>query len=112
MIWSIISSKNTGEFLKLWNKSKSPEKAGGKFISFAGWKIDVSRTIFPHAQPSEVLEGWNYLSEHEIPIYLYTSAFFISSLYVLLSNRNNIEATNDIDISTILEPETLEVLRL
>jgi|GEM_PF-1551452 hypothetical protein len=108
---SINSGDNT-EFTALLQKSLSPLVADSKFISFTAWKIDVTGTIYSHATAIEVMDGWKFLINENVPLDIYTKAFYVNSLYPIHNTKENIQANEETDISNILEPETLELLRL
>jgi len=52
---SINSGDNT-EFTALLQKSLSPLVADSKFISYTGWKFDVTGTIYSSATANEVMK--------------------------------------------------------
>lgn len=99
---------------KLIKKSLSPAIVNSKCIRFTGWNFNVERTLYSHANPYEVIEGWELLINENIPLDIYTNAFYITSLHTwLFSNiTNDIQVNNEISISNIVEPTSLEILRL
>ena len=90
----------------------SPEKVNNKFISLGDWQLDISGTIYKKANPVEVIEGWQFLLDKNIPIDVYTKAFLITSLYTLLPDvlKNDVEVHNQIKVSNLLEPELSELV--
>ncbi|HYA84214.1 MAG TPA: hypothetical protein VEH06_12310 [Candidatus Bathyarchaeia archaeon] len=113
LIESIDRGKN-GEILGLVQKSLSPEIVNSKVISFTAWRFDVTATIYSSASATEVMEGWKYLLEEEIPIDIYTRAFYMPSLHSSLKHdfEQDVPVNVDTAISNVLEPLSLEVLRL
>ena len=71
-------------------------------------------TINSGATASAVMEGWRLLIDENIPVDIYSNAFYVNSLYTWLTHnsKDNIDENEEIVINNILEPETLEVLRL
>ncbi|MGC2680636.1 MAG: hypothetical protein WA323_02130, partial [Candidatus Nitrosopolaris sp.] len=45
------------------------------------WRFDVTGTIYSSASATEVMERWKYLIKEEIPIDIYTRAFYMPSLH-------------------------------
>ncbi len=109
-----IERGDNDELAALLQKSLSPQIIDSKFISYTGWKFDVTGTIYSAATAQEVMEGWKLLINDNIPVDIYANAFYINSLYTWLAHnaKENIQVNEEIDISSTLEPETLEVLRL
>ena len=113
-IIKLIYEGKEDEFDSLLKRSLSPTLIDGKYISLAGWNFDTVRTIYLDAKPSTVIEGWQLLHDKQVPIDVYTEALLITSLYAWLSHnsKNNIKVDKEKDISNVLEPEILELLRL
>ena len=74
----------------------------------------MTGTVYSRANASEVMEGWEYLVDEKIPLDIYTQAFYVPSLYSWLGydSKQNIRVNEDTDISNVLEPLSLELLRL
>lgn len=97
------------EFNQLLQNSLSPKIIDSKFISLAGWKLDTSGITYTKAKPADVIEGWQFLLDRNIPLDIYTNAFLITSLYSLPDNvMSEIEVNAQTEVSNLLEPELLE----
>ena len=109
----LINSGDHTEFNTFLLNSLFPQVIDSKFITYTGWKVDVTGTN-TLAIAQEVMEGWKLLVNDNIPIDIYANAFYVNSLYTWLAHnaKENIQANEEIDISNILEPESVEVLRL
>jgi hypothetical protein len=105
---------HVNEFNNLLRRAFSPEKINNEVLSFTGWDFNVTRTIYPTATTSEVLQGWDLLIENKIPLDLYTKAFLITSLYTWFSQpyTHAVEVDKVTKVSNLLSPESLELLNL
>lgn len=111
----LIESINRGkEIDRLVQKSLAPEFVNSKVISFTVWRFDVTETTYSSASATEVMEGWKYLLKAEIPIDIYTRAFYMPSLHSWLKHdfEQDVSVNLDTAISNVLEPLSLEVIRL
>jgi hypothetical protein len=100
--------------IRYCRKSLSPQVVDSKFISFTGWKIDVTGTIYSRATAVEVMDGWKFLLNENIPLNMYAKALYVNSLYTWFTHnaKENYQVNEEVDISSTLTPETLEVLGL
>jgi hypothetical protein len=103
-----------GGIAKLIRNSISPQVVDSKFITFTAWNIDATGTAYSRATPIDIIDGWKFLVNENIPLDVYAKAFYVKSLYVWLEHnpKKNIQVNSDTDISNILETEPLEILRL
>ena len=109
-----IERHDNDELAKLIRNSISPQVVDSKSITFTAWNIDVTGTVYSRATPIDIIGGWNFLVNENIPLDVYAKAFYVNSLYKWLEHnpKKNIQVNSDTDISNILEPETSEILRL
>jgi hypothetical protein len=109
-----FDKKNQTEFVELLQRSVLPNITNDKLISFTGWKFNVTGTVYSQARQNEIVEGWKLLADENIPLIIYTKAFYITSLFSWLYHNldKNVEVNKDIVINNILEPESSELLRL
>jgi hypothetical protein len=72
------------------------------------------RTVYSHANPQEVIEGWDLLINENIPVDIYTKAFYVTSLHIWLFRNatKDIHVNDETYISNVIEPTSLELLRL
>lgn len=113
IIKSIERGKND-EATELIRKSISPQIVNSKLITFTAWNIDVTGTVYSSATPIDIMDGWKFLINENIPLDVYAKAFYVNSIYTWLEHnpKENIQVNSDTNISNILEPETSEILRL
>jgi hypothetical protein len=102
------------EFNRLLQESTIPSAINDKSVSFTYWNFDVAANIHSRAKPNEILEGWAHLSNNNVPLIIYTKAFYIPSLFswLLHDPNQNIDVDKKTVISESLEPLSSELLRL
>jgi hypothetical protein len=96
-------------------ESLSPTIRNDKTISFTLWNLNVPGTIYSQANPSDIINGWRFLIDQNLPLRIYAKAFQVTSLLTLwlfYNPKDNVDVEEDTVINNILEPESLEILRL
>lgn len=82
-----------------------------EFLSAAGWKFNVVRTIFPDSTVEEVMRGWD-LIKSEIPVEIYSLIFFIRSADDYLRSKKVNGELIWLTYEAGFEPDIVELLRL
>jgi hypothetical protein len=113
-VMQYIERGDKAEYDKLIEKSLSPEIVNSKLVCFTAWNFNVERTIYSRANSHEVIEGWRLLLNENIPVDIYTKAFYVTSLHTWLFHNitKDIQVDDKISINNVLEPVSLEILRL
>ena len=110
----LIDKDDQNGYTCLLQGQVSPTIQNGKTISFTAWNFNVPGTIHSGANPNDIINGWDLLVNQNIPLVSYAKAFYTNSLFswIFHVSKDNIEVDGDIVINNILEPESLELLRL
>jgi hypothetical protein len=109
-----FDKQDQNKFVQLLQESVLPNMINDKIISFTAWKFVVTGTIYAGAKANEIVDGWKILANENIPLIIYTKAFYITSLFSWLYHDpgKNVEVNRGTVINNILEPESSELLRL
>jgi hypothetical protein len=111
----LISKDDRDGYNRFLLESLSPTIRNDKTISFTLWNLNVPGTIYFQANPNDIINGWRLLVDQNLPLKIYAKAFQVTSLltpWLFYNPKDNVDVDDDTVINNILEPESLEILRL
>jgi hypothetical protein len=110
----LIDKGDQNGYVRLLQESISPKIRNDKTISFTAWNFNVPGTVYSEANSNDIVNGWDLLTNQNIPLISYSKGFYTTSLSSWLSHdpKDNVDVDEDTVINNILEPESLEILRL
>ena len=104
-------NKTSEEMTEAFKRISSPT-IHKSYISIIGIQFAPSITIYPNARADEIIEGWNFLLNKQMPIDVYVNASIVHLLHNNLLNKyKNIPVDEETEITIDNEPEILEILR-
>jgi hypothetical protein len=110
----LVDKDDQNGYTQLLQRQVSPLKKDDTTVSFTAWNFNVPGTINSEGKSNDVIHGWEFLLNRNLPLISYTKAFYTTSLFTWLLHdpENNLDVNEDTVINNILEPESLELLRL
>ncbi|MGI9009989.1 MAG: hypothetical protein ACR2F1_02230 [Nitrososphaeraceae archaeon] len=93
-------------------KSLSYPTIDNNYISIMGIKLDPSVIIYNTARAEEIIEGWKFLQDKQIPVDVYVNSLLMHLVHnTLLNESESIPVDEEIVINIESEPEIIEFLR-